>query len=151
MANHPVPCRSIHLNSGKDKANRGTTGGESRRILYRIAVQQLCRLMTLYSRRKLERALWPRIPPRPAIRGWAQAMSVSVLFMINRRSVKRTGHAPELKEASCDKILCKNGAPKRIRTSGLCLRRAALYPAELWVRAPIVIGGQPLAKGPRSR
>ena len=26
-----------------------------------------------------------------------------------------------------------NGAPKRIRTSGLCLRRAALYPAELWV------------------
>ena len=25
------------------------------------------------------------------------------------------------------------GAPKRIRTSGLCLRRAALYPAELWV------------------
>ena len=28
------------------------------------------------------------------------------------------------------------GAPKRIRTSGLCLRRAALYPAELWVRKP---------------
>ena len=28
----------------------------------------------------------------------------------------------------------KTGAPKRIRTSGLCLRRAALYPAELWVR-----------------
>ena len=26
-----------------------------------------------------------------------------------------------------------SGAPKRIRTSGLCLRRAALYPAELWV------------------
>src|SRR6476620_4389472 len=26
------------------------------------------------------------------------------------------------------------GAPKRIRTSDLCLRRAALYPAELWVR-----------------
>ena len=25
------------------------------------------------------------------------------------------------------------GGPKRIRTSGLCLRRAALYPAELWV------------------
>ncbi len=27
-----------------------------------------------------------------------------------------------------------NGAPERIRTSDLCLRRAALYPAEL--RAP---------------
>ena len=26
-----------------------------------------------------------------------------------------------------------NGAPERIRTSGLCLRRAALYPAELRV------------------
>ena len=28
----------------------------------------------------------------------------------------------------------EGGAPKRIRTSDLCLRRAALYPAELWVR-----------------
>ncbi len=28
-----------------------------------------------------------------------------------------------------------DGAPERIRTSGLCLRRAALYPAELRVRA----------------
>ena len=27
----------------------------------------------------------------------------------------------------------KYGAPSRIRTCGLCLRRAALYPAELWV------------------
>ncbi len=27
----------------------------------------------------------------------------------------------------------KNGAPDRIRTCGLCLRRAALYPAELRV------------------
>ena len=26
-----------------------------------------------------------------------------------------------------------NGAPKWIRTTGLCLRRATLYPAELWV------------------
>lgn len=26
---------------------------------------------------------------------------------------------------------CQNGAPERIRTSGLSLRRAALYPAEL--------------------
>ena len=29
----------------------------------------------------------------------------------------------------------KNGAPDRIRTYDLCLRRAALYPAELRVRA----------------
>ena len=29
--------------------------------------------------------------------------------------------------------LIGNGAPMRIRTSDLCLRRAALYPAELWV------------------
>jgi hypothetical protein len=29
----------------------------------------------------------------------------------------------------------KAGAPNRIRTCDLCLRRAALYPAELWVRA----------------
>ena len=28
-------------------------------------------------------------------------------------------------------IDAKNGAPERIRTSDLCLRRAALYPAEL--------------------
>jgi hypothetical protein len=27
----------------------------------------------------------------------------------------------------------ENGALERIRTSDLCLRRAALYPAELWV------------------
>ena len=27
------------------------------------------------------------------------------------------------------------GAPSRIRTYDLCLRRAALYPAELWVQA----------------
>ena len=39
---------------------------------------------------------------------------------------------------------CKNaGAPDRIRTCGLCLRRAALYPAELRVRR----GGGPLSKG----
>ena len=27
----------------------------------------------------------------------------------------------------------KIGAPNKIRTCGLCLRRAALYPAELWM------------------
>ena len=38
------------------------------------------------------------------------------------------------------------GAPKRIRTSDLCLRRAALYPAELWVPWP---GNGRLAKARR--
>jgi hypothetical protein len=32
-------------------------------------------------------------------------------------------------------LLFENGAPEGIRTPGLCLRRAALYPAELRVRA----------------
>jgi hypothetical protein len=31
-----------------------------------------------------------------------------------------------------------NGAPERIRTSDLCLRRAALYPAELRARAALI-------------
>ena len=39
----------------------------------------------------------------------------------------------------------ESGAPKRIRTSDLCLRRAALYPAELWVQS----GRRRLSKGPR--
>ena len=30
------------------------------------------------------------------------------------------------------RLIKQTGGPKRIRTSGLCLRRAALYPAELW-------------------
>ena len=30
--------------------------------------------------------------------------------------------------------MAKIGAPNWIRTSDLCLRRATLYPAELWVR-----------------
>jgi hypothetical protein len=36
---------------------------------------------------------------------------------------------------SCQVIFCHDGAPEGIRTPGLCLRRAALYPAELRVRA----------------
>ena len=32
----------------------------------------------------------------------------------------------------------ENGAPDRIRTCGLCLRRATLYPAELRVRRALV-------------
>ena len=35
-----------------------------------------------------------------------------------------------------DQKIEKNGAPRGIRIPGLCLRRAALYPAELWVRVP---------------
>ena len=34
-----------------------------------------------------------------------------------------------------------SGAPERIRTSDLCLRRAALYPAELRVRLAVVAAG----------
>ena len=33
----------------------------------------------------------------------------------------------------------ENGAPKGIRTSDLCLRRATLYPAELWVHKNILL------------
>src|SRR5205085_5820654 len=48
----------------------------------------------------------------------------------------------------------KHGAPDRIRTCGLCLRRAALYPAELRVRAEEALskgGGRGLeAFGPRA-
>ena len=36
-------------------------------------------------------------------------------------------------------LLYANGAPGRIRTYDLCLRRAALYPAELRVRAKALI------------
>ena len=39
-----------------------------------------------------------------------------------------------------DKMVKGNGAPERIRTSGLCLRRAALYPAELRVLQAGYIG-----------
>src|ERR1700693_4614963 len=41
----------------------------------------------------------------------------------------------------------KNGAPDRIRTCDLCLRRAALYPAELRVRG----GSFSRLAGPRQR
>ena len=34
-------------------------------------------------------------------------------------------------------MLEKTGAPDTIRTCGLCLRRAALYPAELRVRGEV--------------
>ena len=36
-------------------------------------------------------------------------------------------------------LIKQSGGPKRIRTSGLCLRRAALYPAELWDHARSVV------------
>jgi hypothetical protein len=34
-------------------------------------------------------------------------------------------------------LLCLSGAPDRIRTCDLCLRRAALYPAELRVQQSV--------------
>ena len=41
---------------------------------------------------------------------------------------------PPLKQPKkLSSIIVMIGAPERIRTSGLCLRRAALYPAELRV------------------
>ena len=43
---------------------------------------------------------------------------------------------PKLAAQEVAKAIEKIGAPERIRTSGLCLRRAALYPAELMVRKP---------------
>jgi hypothetical protein len=36
-------------------------------------------------------------------------------------------------------VLYVNGAPERIRTSDLCLRRATLYPAELRVRTGFIV------------
>jgi hypothetical protein len=35
-----------------------------------------------------------------------------------------------------------SGAPSTIRTCDLCLRRATLYPAELWVPAALIADGQ---------
>ena len=48
-------------------------------------------------------------------------------YMIETRSIKVK--RPDANTSS----LMNSGAPERIRTSGLCLRRAALYPAELQV------------------
>ena len=50
-----------------------------------------------------------------------------------------TENSPLLKSGTFAKVLIlldDDGAPERIRTSGLCLRRAALYPAELRVPIP---------------
>ena len=44
-------------------------------------------------------------------------------------------NAPSFGPESGDGFSCKNGAPGEIRTHDLCLRRAALYPAELRVLA----------------
>ena len=57
------------------------------------------------------------------------------MWQISVRMVERPGHPHG-----------KGGAPDRIRTCGLCLRRAALYPAEL--RVP---GRERLAKPARRR
>src|SRR5690554_8161393 len=41
------------------------------------------------------------------------------------------GHKPKKRTCAFTQALDIHGAPERIRTSDLCLRRAALYPAEL--------------------
>src|SRR5690554_7171480 len=41
------------------------------------------------------------------------------------------GHKPKKRTCAFTQVLDIHGAPERIRTSDLCLRRAALYPAEL--------------------
>ena len=41
------------------------------------------------------------------------------------------GHKPKKRTCVFTQVLDIHGAPERIRTSDLCLRRAALYPAEL--------------------
>ena len=49
-------------------------------------------------------------------------------------------HVPHLTgHANCHEKPVIIGAPSRIRTCGLCLRRATLYPAELWVLLGSVI------------
>ena len=65
-------------------------------------------------------------------------MRAKVIFHRSRlmyfKSVAQLGH----KQGTGPKMQfwgkCQNGAPERIRTSGLSLRRAALYPAELRAR-----------------
>ncbi len=56
------------------------------------------------------------------------------------------GHK-DTKKARKGPVLCP-GAPERIRTSDLCLRRAALYPAELRAR---ILGGRSLPDRGRRR
>ena len=41
------------------------------------------------------------------------------------------GHKPKKRTCVFTQVLDIHGAPERIRTSDLCLRRATLYPAEL--------------------
>ena len=43
-------------------------------------------------------------------------------------------YGPPRRNCAARQVLEKAGAPDRIRTCDLCLRRAALYPAELRVR-----------------
>ena len=66
-----------------------------------------------------------------------------VLGALSALKVAHTEQLPQKVQAiqrhSLDKhlfytIKVVSGAPERIRTSGLCLRRAALYPAELRVQ-----------------
>ncbi len=69
-------------------------------------------------------------------------------------------YGPPRRNCAARQVFEKTGAPERIRTSGLCLRRAALYPAELRVPVPwrlssietiraraFIAPGAPLSKG----
>ena len=67
--------------------------------------------------------------------------------MIETRQLSGRNNASRIKQLS--------GAPAAIRTRDLCLRRAALYPAELRVRRPpprtVGVDGRNLAKAPAVR
>ncbi len=82
-------------------------------------------------------------PDNPAPRkNYVQALVSEVVTAKERITVR--GPVVSLVQALCSpdanclpvRTSMENGAPDRIRTCGLCLRRAALYPAEL--RVPMV-------------
>lgn len=55
---------------------------------------------------------------------------VQLLYEAKMAKLRRTASMPLI---YIIEYIGKSGAPDRIRTCGLCLRRAALYPAELRV------------------
>src|SRR5207237_10363242 len=60
------------------------------------------------------------------------AATAAASAIVNRLST----FSPHRRDARGQLNDVESGAPDRIRTCGLCLRRAALYPAELRVREP---------------
>ena len=59
-----------------------------------------------------------------------QIIFVVSLFFAASTALAQDEQKEDEKLVSTD-IICNIGPPERIRTSDLCLRRAALYPAEL--------------------